>query len=471
MKREPPHSFDLAIENGTVVADGWTGEAAVFVSGGRIAAIVQPSSSRWRPPARRHIDAQGCLVVPGGVDGHTHIHFPIGFGRRSADTWESGTIAAAIGGTTTVVDFVPGTGEGSLLEAFEDRRQEAESAAVIDYAFHSTVARVDRATLREIRLLTEAGVASFKIFTCGPLGVDDGSILMLMQAIGTANGCAGFHAENDAILSRAGSELAELGRLRATEFPSSRPPIAEEIAVQAVLHMAMRYSTRVHIFHLSTSGAAVMIDRARASRVPVTTETCPHYLLFSSEVYQRRDAVKYLIAPPIREDSDRTALWKALSRGSIGSVASDSIAYDYRTKTAASEDFRSVPLGAAGIQLRPGLMFRHGVTDGRLTTQEWVQLTSTGAAKAFGLYPRKGSIRIGSDADIAVIDPRKTVTVSPETTSMGVDYTIYDGMECAGWPRAVISRGDVIVEDGNYVGKSGRGRFIEASYAAADENG
>ncbi|MGV9770286.1 amidohydrolase family protein [Microbacterium sp. NPDC003461] len=422
------------------------------VNDGRIAALLPRGEGR----ADTEIDATGLVVTPGGIDTHTHIRWPHD-GVFTADDFARATRAAALGGTTTILDFVP-PGEGSLLERCHDRRDEAAGEAVIDFGFHPILTSDGPSVLAELGQVIADGFVSFKMYTTyEDRRVDDGAAWYLMEAIASHGGLPGFHAENHELIQHTleRQELTKATTLR--HFPASRPALAEAESISMVGLYAQRLGTPVYIFHVSGSDALDAVRRANAGGARVFAETCTHYLLFDDSVFDAADSWRYVISPPLRTVADRDDLWSALRDGTVQTVGSDHCAYLVDAKRSDIDDHRHIPAGAPGIEARTPMLFSESVR--RFGLVEYAQQTATRAAAILGL-PNKGSIEPGKDADLVIWDAaatwsgRDAVQASPES------FSLYDGQTGLGRPRDVFVRGRRIVEDGAFVGPKGHGRFL-----------
>ncbi len=449
--------FDRVIANGTLVTAEATVQADLGIRAGQIAAIGRDLAGL------ETIDAGGLLVLPGAVDEHVHLQMPVGE-FASSDDFYSGTVAAACGGTTTVIDFVEPRPGQALLEALAARRAEADGRVVVDYGLHMTLARADGETLAQVPACIAAGVSSFKLYMAYEgLRLDDGGLLRVLAVLRQHGGRALVHAENhDAIAYLTARALAE-GRTGPENHPLTRPDFMEAEAVGRLLALARVTGTELVLAHLSCALGLEEVRRARAGGQRVWVETCPQYLLLDEAEYRRPgfEGARFVMSPPLRTAADRTALWAGLAAGEVNTVATDHCPFFFETqKTRGLHDFSRIPGGAPGIETRLALLYTHGVRAGRLSLQRWVEVCCTGPARRFGLAPRKGTLSVGADADVVLFDPERRVTLSDRTLHQNVDYTPYEGWEVQGWPVMVLSRGEVIVRDGRFVGVTGRGHFL-----------
>jgi dihydropyrimidinase len=431
--------------------------ADVGIREGRIAAVGTGLAGR------EVIDASGMLVLPGAVDEHVHLQMRVGE-FCSSDTFASGTMAAACGGTTTVIDFAEPRPGQALVDALAARRAEADGQVAIDYALHMTLSRADDDTLAQVPACIEAGAASFKLYMAYQgLRLDDGELLHALAALRAAGGRALVHAENhDAIAYLVARALAE-GQTGPAAHPRTRPDFMEAEAVHRLLALARLTGTSVTVAHLSCTAGLEVIRAARARGHDVGVETCPQYLLLDEREYEAPgfEGAKFVMSPPLRTEADRAALWAGLAAGEVSTVGTDHCPFFFATqKTRGLHDFSRIPGGAPGIETRLALLYSHGVRAGRITPEQWVAACCTEPARRFGLAPLKGTLEPGADADVVLFDPEREVTLSAGALHQNVDYTPYEGWRVRGYPVTVLSRGKVIVREGEFVGPAGWGRFI-----------
>ncbi|MFS0853640.1 amidohydrolase family protein [Microbacterium sp. 179-I 3D4 NHS] len=452
--RTANHGVDVVIRGGRVVTDSTEGAFDIGIADGVIAAIGEPGSV----VADEVIDASGCVVIPGGIDPHTHIQWPLANGGTAQDTFESATRRAAAWGTTTLVDFVPGA-PGSLLAAADRRLGQAEGA-VIDYSLHPVVTELNESTIAEIPALIERGLASFKVYTTYGSRLESADIRRFIRVAGEAGGLPGFHAEHHALLEDALAATRKLRGTRIGDFPASRPGHTEAASIREITGYAEEFGSPVYIYHASGLDALRQIEEARAAGTDVRAETCAHYLVYDDSVYAGADGWKYVITPPIRPEADREGMWRAVADGRLDAVASDHCAYSVADKAAGFEDFTAMEPGAPGIASRMPLLWDRGVRSGRLSLRQFVDINSTRPAAALGLTA-KGRIAIGADADIVVWDPdgEWTWDAASDSTSNGTDYDIYDGLSGRGRPRVTLSRGRRVGGSGATPPR-GSGRFV-----------
>jgi dihydropyrimidinase len=450
------------IKNGTVVTADRTFPADILIDGEKIRDI---APSLHAEQAGRVIDATGMLLLPGGVDVHTHLDMPFG-GTTSCDDFETGTRAAAFGGTTTLIDFAIQPKGTKMRDALDIWWKKADGRASIDYGLHMIVTDLGEAGIEDMDSLVAEGVASFKLFMAYPgvLMVDDATIFQALSRTAKNGALICMHAENggviDVIVRRA---LAE-GKTAPIHHALTRPVTAEAEAVHRAIALAEIAGAPVYIVHLSSEDALNEVREARDRGLPVFAETCPQYLLLNIEEMQRPgfESAKYVFTPPLREKHHPPKLWEGLKHDHLQVVSTDHCPFCFADqKSLGKDDFTKIPNGGPGIENRLQLLYHHGVNLGRLTLNRFVELVATTPAKLFGLYPRKGTLAPGSDADIVVWDPQASHTISAKTHHMRVDYSMFEGFTVKGNARLVMSRGEVLVDNGSYLGRPGRGQFLK----------
>jgi dihydropyrimidinase len=454
------------IRGGTVVNATGPLPADVLIDGERIAALAAPGShvaEQWAGVADRIIEADGAYVIPGGIDAHTHLEMPFG-GTFSADTFATGTTAAAWGGTTTIIDFAVQAKGTSLLSTLDKWHGKADGNCAVDYGFHMIVSDVNDGTLKEMESCVEAGVNSFKMFMAYP-GVfyaTDGEILRAMTKARAIGATIMMHAENGiAIDELVATALAE-GRTDPMQHGLTRPPELEGEATHRAIQLARVTGAPLYIVHLSAAQALAAVTEARDAGQNVFAETCPQYLYLSLDDLARPgfEGAKYVASPPLRPKEHQVSLWRGLRGNDLSIVSTDHCPFCFKDqKEMGRGDFSKIPNGMPGVEHRMDLIFQ-GVVAGELTPQRWVEVCSTTPARMFGLYPRKGIIAPGADADVVVYDPAARHTISAATHHMNVDYSAYEGMDITGAVRTVLSRGRVVVDGGAFTGTAGHGRFL-----------
>lgn len=456
--------MSLLIKNGRIITavDDYHGD--VFIDAERVAVIGKDLSIE----ADQLIDATGKYVFPGGVDPHTHLDMPFG-GTTSADDFETGTLAAAHGGTTTLIDFAIQFKGESTLAALETWHKKADGKTAIDYGFHMIVTDMEDDRLWELKRLADEGVTSYKLFMAYPglLYVDDGTIFRTMRKAGENGTVVCMHAENGIVIDEIVKRALKEGKTAPKYHALTRPTRMEAEGTHRAISIAEVADVPVYIVHLSSSDALEQVTLARNRGVNVYAETCPQYLFLDHSYYEQEgfEGAKYVMTPALREKWNQDELWRGLQFGDLQSIATDHCPFCFKEqKELGINDFSKIPNGAPGVENRMALVHNGGVNGGRITLNKFVELTSTSAAKTFGLFPKKGTIAVGSDADLVIFNPGREETISiknPCTHHMRVDYNAYEGFRVKGFPETVISRGKVIVDNCDYVGRKGDGQFIK----------
>ncbi len=447
--------MDRVIRNGMVVTPEGVSSADVGITGRRIAAVSEGLEGD------QEIDAAGCIVLPGAIDPHVHLQMPSG-DTVSADNFATGTRAAALGGTTTVIDFVEPKPEEPLMTALAARRAEAEGRVAIDYSLHMSIPTWHAAhptSLEEIPETVAAGIRSFKLYMAYEgLRLDDVSLYRAMRAIAAAGGLPIVHCENGPLCEALRAQALAEGHTTPIYHALTRPPRQEAEAVGRAIDIAALAGSPLYVVHVSCAEALERVVAARGRGEPVHGETCPQYLLLDIEALAHPHGERLICAPPLRTADDRDALWSSLMAGDLDVLATDHCPFTAAEK-AGRADFTEIPGGLPSIEARLSLAYHFGRRQG-MTLEEWVASCSTNPARIFGLE-RKGQIAPGFDADLVIFDPRRQVTLEAgETLHEHVDWSPYAGLERAGWPRAVRRRGRVIVQDGEFVGQEGWGQFV-----------
>ena len=455
----------MLITGGRVVTAVDDYEGDVLIEGDKIVAISKSGQIPFSSGSSdRTIDATGKLVIPGGIDVHTHLDMPFG-GTTSADDFESGTIAAAHGGTTSVVDFAIQYRGQTLRHALDTWMAKADGKAAIDYGFHMIVTELTDAVENEMDTLVREGVTSFKLFMAYPgvFMLDDGSIFRALLRTGENGGTICMHAENGGVIDILVKKALAEGKTAPKYHALTRPARAEGEATHRAIALAEMAGVPIYIVHLSAAEALQMVTEARDRGLPAYAETCPQYLFLSYDNYEEPgfDGAKYVMSPPLRPKETQDRLWRGLAFNDLQAVSTDHCPFCMKEqKELGKGDFSKIPNGAPGIETRMSLVYDGGVRTGKISVNRFVELTSTSPAKIFGLFPRKGTIAPGSDADIVVFDANRKQTLSAKTLHMKVDYNPYEGREVTGVSETVLSRGKVIVENGEFTGRAGAGSFL-----------
>jgi dihydropyrimidinase len=468
-------SFDLIIQGGTVATASDVVRADIGVKQGRIVAVAERLNG-----GDRVIDAGGKLVMPGGVDAHCHLDQPQAPGLASkgavmADGFRTGSISAAFGGTTTIVPFCVQHRGGSVTAAVEDYHRRARGQSVIDYGFHLIVSDPTPAVLgQELPALIRRGHASLKVYmTYEAMRLSDRQILDVLAVAREEKAIVLIHAENHEILTWLSERLERSGRIAPKYHAASRPLPVEREATHRAVTMAEIADTPLVVVHISGGDPLEEVRRARARGLTVIAETCPQYLTLTAQDLDMPDmeGAKVMCSPPPRDTAAQAALWRGIEDGTIDIVNSDHAPYrfdaDGKLRGGPNASFRAVANGIPGLETRLPLLFSEGVVKGRIDLQRFVALTATNNARIYGLHPRKGAIAVGADADIAIWDPEKRVTIANANLHHNVDYTPFEGLEVQGWPETVLSRGEVVVEAGDLKGEPGRGIFLEQKTSSA----
>jgi dihydropyrimidinase len=472
----------LIVKNGTLITASETFRADILIEGERIKVV----GEELDPAGAETIDATGCFITPGGVDPHTHFDLPM-FNTVSSDDHYTGHKAAAFGGTTTVMDFVPlelgargsagNSGEGVLRHSVELWMEKARKAA-IDYSFHMNLTHFDESIAEQIPSLPEMGITTLKVFTAynGRLRLDDGSIFRAMQIAREHGMLVMAHCENGDVIDVLTAQALAEGHTAPEWHALTRPAPGGIEATLRVANLAEQAGATAYIVHMNVGGEADMLRYARERGARVMGETCPQYLFFTIDHLRRPDGAKWICSPPMRTAQDNARLWRALAEGTIQTIGTDHCPFFFDGKTPiryenqeiaipgkelGGQDFTKVPNGLPGVQDRLPILWTYGVRAGRISANQFVALTSTDPAKIFGLYPRKGALLPGSDADLVIWDPEKKVKYGVAYSHQRTDYNLYEGWELVGYPEQVFLRGRKIVEHGQWLGRSGMGQFLK----------
>ena len=456
------------IKNGTIVNADATTAADVLIDGETIVMIGRDLAGTAGATADRTIDATGKWVIPGAIDVHTHMELPFG-GTFAKDTFETGTRAAAFGGTTTIIDFAVQPRGKALRDGLDAWHAKADGNATIDYGFHMIISDVRDDVLAEMDTLVDEGVTTFKLFTAYP-GVffsDDGAIFRAMQQTAKNGGLIMMHAENGLAIDVVAGQACASGQTDPCYHGVSRSPVLEGEATNRVIRLAAVAGAPVYIVHLSAREALNEVRRARDEGLPAFAETCPQYLFLSLEdMGNGFNGAKFVCSPPLRPADHQADLWLGLLKDDLQVVSTDHCPFDFHgQKEMGRGDFRKVPNGLPGVENRVDLLHHGGVAGGRLTPNRWVEVLSAAPARMFGL-PQKGAVAVGLDADLVIYDPARKHTISAATHHMAVDYSCYEGMEVTGGADVVLSRGKIIVDGDEWLGAKGDGRFLKRQTSA-----
>ena len=454
------------ITNGLIVTADGSYAADILIDGETIAAI--GAGMAGMAEVDETIDAAGKYVIPGGIDVHTHMELPFG-GTAAKDTFETGTRAAAFGGTTSIVDFAVQSRGASLRAGLDMWHAKAEGNAVLDYGFHMIMSDVNDDTLKEMDALVAEGVPDFKLFTAYP-GVfysDDGAIFRAMQQTGKNGGLIMMHAENGMAIDVIAADTIAAGVTDPIGHGLARYSVLEGEATNRVIRLAEAAKVPVYIVHLSAREALKAVRMARDEGLPAFAETCPQYLFLSlDDMGNGFEGAKFVCSPPLRSEDHQPELWKGLVKDDLQVVSTDHCPFDFHgQKELGRGDFRKVPNGLPGVEDRMDLLHDGGVVGGKITKERWVEITSTAPAKLFGMYPRKGAIIVGADADLVIYDPNRKRKISARTHHMDVDYSCYEGRTVQGASDVVMSRGSVVVRNGEFTGRKGHGKFLKRAPA------
>lgn len=451
------------IQNGTVVTSGGSYEADVLIEGEKIAAVGKFDGALSEDGQIQIIDAAGKYVFPGAVDVHTHMDLDVGI-SRAVDDFYDGTVAAACGGTTSIVDHMAfGPAGVPLHYMFHEYEKLAGGKAVIDYGFHGTMQHLDDGILAELESMMADGIPSVKLYMTYNYKMNDAEILQTLRKMKEIRGITAFHCENHEVTEFLKKENREQGNLAPIYHAKSRPNAVEAEAVERVLRLAkMAGDAPVYIVHLSCRESLEAVRAARRSgQKNIFAETCPQYLTLTEERYLDADGLKYIMSPPLRTQADCEALWEGLADGTIQVVATDHCPFNYgKEKQMGKDDFTCCPNGAPGVEERFGILYSEGVHKGRITLQRLVEVACTNPSRIYGLAPEKGDICPGADADLIILDPKASYVLTHDRMHGAVDYTMYEGRTMQGEIKMVLQRGRILVRDNHFVGEKGRGHFL-----------
>jgi len=452
--------MSILVKNGRIITAADNYVADIFIENDTITAIGKNLSVK----ADLIIDAHNKLIFPGGIDPHVHLDMPF-MGTSSSDNFETGTRAALFGGTTTVIDFVIQKKGNSLYSALEEWRSRADRNAVGDYGFHFAVTDFNENTRSEIKdMIEKEGISSFKVFMAykGSLMIDDMQIKELMNEIKKIGGLISVHATDGDMIDYLVTKHKSEGKLSPLYHYLSQPEITESEATGRFTDMAYHTGVTAYVVHLTCEGALNHIREATKRNQKVYAETCIQYLLLDASLYDKGfESAKWVMSPPLREKKDQVALWAGINQGLIQTVATDHCPFFWKDKLMGENDFSKIPNGAPGIEHRMELLFSEGVTKGRISPNKFAEITSTNAAKIFGMYPQKGIISVGSDADIVIFDPDEKHSISAKTHHMNCDYSSFEGWEVTGKCKTVILRGKVAIDNNELLAAKGNGKYIK----------
>ena len=446
------------IRGGTVVSDQDVFQQDVLIQGEKISGIGNFSGAE----ADQIIDATGRLVLPGAVD--THVHFNDYFMNTvSVHDYETGTLAAAYGGVTSIVDFANQEPGSSLQDVLKSKKEEAEGKALIDWGVHPVITQPTSETLDEIPIVVEQGAPTIKCYMTyreEGLMIGEEDLERILECLKKAGGMLMVHAEDNDVVEENVRRMIANGLTQPIYHAKSRPPEAENLAIRSCLKLARKTGGRVFIVHMATDEGVELVGQARYEGLDVFAETCTHYLIFSESMLDRDDGIKWICSPPLRNELIQDRLWEGIKDGRISMVTSDDAAYSWEAKLFGAERFDRCPNGIPGIEPRLSLLYSEGVAEGRISLVRFVELVSTAPARFFGLAPQKGILTPGGDADIVLFDPEARWTMSQSTLHMASDWSAYDNIKMTGKIEKVFSRGDLIIDGEQCLAQKGRGRYV-----------
>lgn len=449
----------LLLKNANIVTDIENYISDIYIADG----IIKKIDKNIEISDVEVIDLEGKYIIPGGIDVHTHFDIDVGI-AKSCDDFYTGTVAAACGGTTTIVDHMGFGPKGCNIYHQFNLYKDLAKNSVIDYGFHGVIQHIDENILSEIKNMVADGIPSFKGYMTYGYKLSDMDMLKLSEELGRVGGLLTVHPENNDMIDYYKEKFEKECKLEPIYHAKSRPPKCEGEAVNRMIDLTSETNCPLYIVHLSSEEALNHIIDARESGKEVYAETCPQYLVLDEEKYNlpNKEGVKYILSPPLREKSNQEALWKGIQKGYIQTVATDHCSFNYSMKKEmGAKDFRKCPNGLPGVETRIPVMFSEGVSKGRISINKFVEIVSTNPAKLFGMYPKKGAIQVGADADLVVIDKNIKKRITVEDLHENVDYTGFEGIEVEGYPVMTISRGEIIAKDGKFIGEKGRGKFIK----------
>ncbi len=446
---------DLLIKNAFVINSASTLHTDLLIRNGKIDRIEENISTEANV-----LDAKGMYLIPGGIDPHVHMHLPTGAGY-SSDDFDTGSRAALLGGTTCLIDFVTPNKGQSLPDALADRKREAEKAYT-DYSFHVSPIDYHANTHSEIKQIKQAGVQSFKVYMAYAIGLNDADLLHVLQAVADAGGLLTVHAELGDQIDQNRDRLVAEGNVSPKYHPISRPNQTEALAVKRVIELARQAGCSLYVVHVSTKESLEYIQKAQSEGQRVYAETCPHYLLLDDSYYEGdfEQTAPFVMSPPLRSLADNQALWHAIESGVVHTVGTDHCPFWMKQKRQGLDDFRKIPNGIGGVEHRMALLYTYGVLKKRISLQQWVDITATKPATIFGLYPQKGTIALGSDADLVIWNPDYTERITAKMNHQQCDSNVYEGMAIQGRAEHVVRRGEIVVQYGKWQ-KPTNGLFVK----------
>ncbi len=451
--------MSILIKNGNIITATDNYVADIFIEGETIKAI----GENLNITANETIDASGMLVMPGGIDPHVHLDMPF-MGTYSSDSYETGTRAALYGGTTTVIDFILQKQGNSLQSALQEWQGRSNNNCYGDYSFHMAVTDFNDSTKKEIKhFIEEEGITSFKTFMAykGALMIDDRQMIGLMEEVKKHGGLINVHATNGDMIDYLVAKHKTEGKLSPLYHYLSQPEITEAEASERFVDMASYTSCPGYIVHLTCEGALNAVRNATRRNQKIFVETCIQYLIIDASLYEKEDGAKWVMSPPLREKKDQQTLWAGINQGLVQVVATDHCPFMWEQKLMGKDDFSKIPNGHPAIENRMELLFSEGVNKGKITLNKFVEVSSTNAAKIFGMFPKKGTIAVGSDADIILFNPNETHTLSAKNHHMNVDYSGYEGWEVKGKVKTVLLRGKVAIDNNECKINKGFGKFVK----------
>ncbi|XZF77046.1 dihydropyrimidinase [Bacillus sp. AL-1R] len=450
------------IRNGTIVTATDIYKADILIEDDKICAI----GLNLDCTDAEMIDATNHYIFPGGIDPHTHLDMPFG-GTVTKDDFESGTIAAAFGGTTTIIDFCLTNKGEPLQKAIETWHEKSKHKAVIDYSFHLMIGEINDEVLQELpRVIENEGITSFKVFMAykNVFQADDATLYRTLLAAKEYGALVMVHAENGDVVDYLINQALAEGKVEPIYHALTRPPEVEGEATGRAATLTGLANSQLYVVHVTCAEAVEKITEARNNGIDIWGETCPQYLVLDQSMLEKPDfeGAKYVWSPPLREKWNQDVLWNALRNGNLQTLGSDQCSFDFKgQKDLGREDFSKIPNGGPMIEDRVSILFSEGVKKGRITLNQFVDIVSTRSAKLFGLYPEKGTIAVGSDADLVIFDPNSKRTISSKTHHMAVDYNAFEGMEVKGEPVSVLVRGEFVIKEKQFVGNAGSGQYLK----------